>query len=172
LEIKKLVKTFFFWRHTLLSTAGTLLDFWSWMTRTFRFHADISTSPKDYDDEYRTLTLNADGTFTDYNEHLWDLKESWVTEGVSCIVYNGTYTLEAPQIIRLTYKAIVSKVNNVVTGEESLKAEEPLNEQVSASGTLSADGKSLTIMKFQGGEAEPQTLVMGGRHEIRGGKYS
>jgi hypothetical protein len=148
------------------------------MTRAFRFHADISTSPKDYDDEYRTLTLNEDGTFTDYYEHLWDLKEGWVTEGVSLIVYSGTYTLDVSQIMRLTYQAIISKVNNVVTGKETLEAEEPLNEQVIASGTLSKDGKSLTVMKFQaggeagGGEAEPQTLVMGGCHEIRGGKYS
>ncbi|GMH93614.1 hypothetical protein TrST_g2913 [Triparma strigata] len=105
------------------------------MTRAFRFHADISTSPKDYDDE-------------------------------------ETYTLDAPQIVRLTYQAIISKVNNVVTAKEILEAEEPLNEQVIASATLSRDGKSLTVMQFQGCEAEPQTLVMGGRHEINGGKYS
>ena len=142
------------------------------MTRAFRFHADISTSPKDYDDEYRTLTLNEDGTFTDYNQHLWDLKEGWVTEGVNLIVYRGTYTLDAPQIIRLTYQAIISKVNNVVTGKEILESEEPLDEQVIASGTLSRDEKSLTVVKFQGGEAEPQTLVMGGRHEINSSKYS
>ena len=66
-------------------------------TTAFRFHANNSKDPRDYDDKYRTLTLHADGTFTDYYEHLWDLKSGWVTEGVERIVYAGTYTLDLPQ---------------------------------------------------------------------------
>ena len=142
------------------------------MTTAFRHHANNSNHPDDYDDEYRTLTLNADGTFTDYNEHLWDLKNGWITEGVSRTVYGGTYTL-AGTAAELRYTKIVSKVNDVVTAKESLAAEEPLNEPVITSGTLSRDGKSLTVERFQRGDAEPQTLVMGGRHKIHdgGGKY-
>jgi hypothetical protein len=147
------------------------------MTTKFRWHANKSTNPKDHDDEYRTLTLNADGTFTDYNEHLWDLKEEWVTEGVATIVYGGSYTLDTPHTIQLTYTAIVSKVNDVVMATESLAADEPLDDPVITSGTLSRDGKSLTVKRFRGdardgGEEEPQTLVVGGRHKIYGGQYS
>lgn len=140
-------------------------------TTAFRFHANKSRDPKDYDDEYRTLILNADGTFTDYNEHLWDLKSGWVTEGVSCTVYGGTYTL-AGTAVKLRYSKIVSKVNDVVTARETLAADEPLNEPVITSGTLSMDSKSLTVKRFQpqGGEVESQTLVVGpgARHHIHG----
>jgi hypothetical protein len=143
-------------------------------TTAFRFHANNSTHERDYDDDYRTLTLHADGTFTDYNEHLWDLKSGWITEGVSCIVYSGTYTLGPVPQIELRYTKIISKVNDVVTAKESLAADEPLDEPVIASGTLSVDGKSLTVKRFQGGEAKPQTLLVGGRHKISGAsdKYS
>ena len=70
-------------------------------TTAFRWHANESRDPRDYDDKYRTLTLHADGTFTDFSEHLWDLKSGWVTEGVNCVVYGGTYTLEPPQVQHL-----------------------------------------------------------------------
>lgn len=148
------------------------------MTTAFRFHANNSKNERDYDDEYRTVTLNADGTFTDYNEHLWDLKTDWVTEGVTCRVYAGTYTQhdgDGGQNIELTYTKIISKVDCVVTAKDTLDGkDEPLKEPVVAAGTLSSDGKSLTIKRFQGGsEAAPQTLVVGKRHEIHGagGKY-
>ena len=55
--------------------------------------------------------------------------------------------------------------------EETLAADEPLDEPVIISGMLSEDSKSLTVKRFQGSEAEPQTLVVGARHEIHGGKY-
>ena len=41
---------------------------WLPVPATFRFHADKSTHPGDYDDDYRTLALRSDGTFTDYYE--------------------------------------------------------------------------------------------------------
>lgn len=134
-------------------------------TTAFRWHANESHDPRDHDDKYRTLTLHADGTFTDFNEHLWDLKSEWVTEGVNCIVYGGTYTLEHPQV-QLRFSKVVSKVDDVVTGKESLAAEEPLKEPVLISGTLS--GTSLTVKPYSGGAAEPQTLVAGKKHAIHG----
>ena len=148
-------------------------------TTAFRFHANESTHPRDYDDKYRTLTLCADGTFTDYNEHLWDLKSEWVTEGVHSVVYAGTYTIDLPQI-QLRYIKLVSKVTDVVMAKESLAADEPLTEPVIISGALDAGGTSLTVKQYQGGEArwhaagaEPQTLVAGKKHRIHGagGKY-
>ena len=72
--------------------ASTLLG----ETTAFRLHINNSDHPSDYDDTYRTVTLHSDGTFTDYNEHLWDLSSAWVTEGVDRIVYGGTYTLNLP----------------------------------------------------------------------------
>ena len=146
-------------------------------TTAFRFHANNSKDPRDYDDKYRTLTLHADGTFTDYYEHLWDLKSGWVTEGVERIVYAGTYTLDLPQAagsqVQLRYTKVVSKVNDVVGATESLEAEEPLEEPVMACGTLSATGtRSLTVKPYRGGEAaEPQTLTVKDRPYIHGGKY-
>jgi len=108
----------------------------------------------------------------DYNEHLWDLKSAWVTEGVRSIVYAGTYTLDLPQV-QLRYTKIVSKVNDVVRATEELAADELLKEPVVESGTLSAGGTSLTVKPYQGGEAaEPQTLVVGKPHKVYGGKYS
>ena len=146
-------------------------------TTAFRFHADKSKDPSDHDDEYRTLTLHADGTFTDYNEHLWDLKSGWVTEGVNRIVYAGTYTLDLPPVagsqVQLRYTKVVSKTKDVVHATESLEAEEPLEEPVVIYGTLSAAGKrSLTVKPYRGGEAaEPQTLTVKARPYIYGGKY-
>ena len=136
----------------------------------FRFHANNSQHPREHDDVYRTVTLHTDGTFTDFNEHLWDLCEQWVTEGVHCVVYAGTYTLEAPHI-QLCYDRIISRVTDVVMAKESLAADEPLKEPVTTSGTLSADGNSLAVNPFGG--AGPQTLVSNtGPHKAYGGPYS
>ena len=146
----------------------------------FRFHANNSKHPRDHDDEYRTLMLHPDGTFTDYNEHLWDLSSDWVTEGVNCVVYAGTYTRDGPHI-QLCYTKMVSKVADVVTAKESLVEDEPLEQPVTTSGTMSAGGTSLALKPFGGGvsyggsgsKAEPQTLVAGkGPHPVYGGKYS
>ena len=145
---------------------------------TFRFHANESKHPREYDDKYRTLTLQPDGTFTDYNEHLWDLKEDWVTEGVNRVVYAGTYTLDGPlpsgPHIELCYTRIVSKCTDVVMGRESLEADEPLEQPVTTSGTMSAGGRSVALKPFGGGgEAKPQTLEAGkGPHKVYGGEYS
>ena len=138
----------------------------------FRFHADNSRHPRDYDDNYRTLTLHRDGTFTDYNEHLWDLREGWITEGVNIVVYAGTYTLDKPHI-QFCYDRIVSKVTDVVLAKESLAADEPLKQPITISGTLSADGTSLVVTQFGAGcDAEPQTLLSNnGLHRVHGGKY-
>ncbi len=118
------------------------------------------------------MTLHPDGTFTDYNEHLWDLKQAWVTEGVDCIVYAGTYTLEK-QKIQMRYTKIVSKVTDVVLARESLAADEPLEAPVTADGILSADGTALTVKPFDkkpGGEgAEAQTLVAREEPYLSGG---
>ena len=139
-------------------------------TTAFRLHANNSKHPSDYDDVYRTLTLHADGTFTDYNEHLWDLKSQWVTEGVNRIVYAGTYTLNMPQV-QLCYTKVVSKVNNVVSATECLNVDEPLEEPVMVSGTLS--DMILTVKPYQGGESvEPHVLAIVDRPFIEGGKYS
>ena len=137
-------------------------------------HANNSKHPGDHDDEYRTLTLHADGTFTDYNEHLWDLTEGWVTEGVRCIVYGGTYAIELPHI-QLTYSKTVSKVNDVVMATESLAAPEPLAEPTIISGLLSADGTSVTVKPFPGAVAVSHTLVACKKPFLPsggGGKYS
>ena len=153
-------------------------------TTAFRFHANESGHPRDHDDKYRTLTLCADGTFTDYNEHLWDLKSEWITEGVNCVVYGGTYTLDPPQIlggsrVDLHYSKVVSRVTDVVTAKESLAADEPLTDPVIISGTLDAGGRSLTVKQYRqvaygtveqyGQEAEPQTLVAGKKHPLGSG---
>ena len=139
-------------------------------TTAFRWHANESNVPCDYDDKYRTLTLHADGTFTDYYEHLWDLKSKWVTEGVRLVVYGGTYTTqltteEGLQVVtvRLHYSKIVSKINDVVMARELLEAaEEPLEEIVLITGTLDTDSTSLTVKPYKGtGAAEPQLLVAG-----------
>ena len=120
---------------------------------------------------YRTLTLHPDGTFTDYNEHLWDLFAQWVTEGVSMVVYAGTYSVDASRRIQLCYTRIVAKVDDVVTGKESLAADEPLAQPVTISGTMSAHGTSLALKPFSG--AHPQTLVATKKsHKVHGGKYS
>ena len=143
-------------------------------TKSFRFHVNNSRHAGDHDDEYRTLTLHPDGTFTDYNEHLWDLKSDWVTEGVSRIVHGGTYELELGQI-QLQYTKVVSKTNDVVTAKDEIAADEPLKEPFVTSATLSANGTSLTVKNRRARDAsreEPQTLVAGGRHKIHGGKYS
>ena len=93
-------------------------------TTAFRFHASNSKHPSDYDDVYRTLTLHADGTFTDYNEHC-GISRANGYEGVNRIVYAGTYTLNMPQV-QLCYTKVVSKVNNVVSATECLNVDEPL----------------------------------------------
>ena len=143
-------------------------------TTAFRCHDNNSKESCDHDDNYRTVTLHTDGAFTDYYEHLWDLKSNWVTEGVDVVVYGGTYTLDGSQV-QLRYTKIVSKVTDVVLAREKLEADEPLEEPVSASGTLSAGGTSLAVKPFGKSDSEPQVLAArrtpflpcGG-----GGKYS
>jgi hypothetical protein len=117
-----------------------------------------------------------DGTFTDYNEHLWDLTEGWVTEGVSRIVYGGTYAIELPHI-QLSYSKTVSKVDDVVRATESLAVAEPLAEPTIISGLLSADGTSLTVKPFPAAAAcaVSRTLVACQKPLMSsggGGKYS
>ena len=68
-------------------------------TTAFRCHDNNSKESCDHDDNYRTVTLHTDGAFTDYYEHLWDLKSNWVTEGVDVVVYGGTYTLDGDRWI-------------------------------------------------------------------------
>jgi hypothetical protein len=83
------------------------------------------------------LTLHPGGTFTDYNERLWDLKSGCVTE-VHRVVYGGTYTLNLPRI--QLYTKTISKVRAVIMVKDSLAAAAPLHEQIVTSGTVSVAG--------------------------------
>ena len=111
---------------------------------------------RDQEDYYRTLTLKTDSSFTDYYEHLWDLREEWVTEGVSVNVYGGTYMIDAPEL-HLHYTKLVSQVDDVVMAREKLDEPKPLEEaqRVCRTGALSADRKTV--------EVEPYGAV-GGMH--------
>jgi len=111
---------------------------------------------RDEEDYYRTLTLKTDSSFTDYYEHLWDLREEWVTEGVSVNVYGGTYMIDAPEL-HLHYTKLVSQVDDVVMAREKLDEPKPLEEaqRVCRTGALSADRKTV--------EVEPYGAV-GGMH--------
>ena len=148
------------------AAASTLLG----ETTAFRLHINNSDHPSDYDDTYRTVTLHSDGTFTDYNEHLWDLSSAWVTEGVDRIVYGGTYTLNLPNI-ELLYTKIVSTCKDVYSGKESNEVRQ-LEKPHTISGTLSPGNTSLAVKPFGGGEQQVQTLAVGKPHEIHGGEYS
>jgi len=151
------------------AVASTLLG----NTTAFRLHVNMSNHASDHDDIYRTVTLHSNGSFTDYNERLWDLSSTWTTEGVDRIVYGGTYTLNLPNI-ELHYTKIVSKCNDVYQGKEFDEVEQ-LDEPRITSGTLSPGGTSLAVKPFRGGEpggaAELQTLAVGKLHDVHGGKY-